>query len=190
VTARGYYGAPGIYTDDQIVGWKKIVDAVHAKGCKIFLQLWHVGRVSHVEMTGGEAPVGPSIITTEAVAFTNAGRVLVSPNRALRTDEFPGIVEAYRAGSERAMKAGFDGVEIHCGNGYLLDQFLQNGTNKRTERTAETWKIEPACYWRLWTAWLVSGDLNVSESGSHPAVSFMTCLTAILPPLSAMWHLN
>jgi N-ethylmaleimide reductase len=133
VAARGYYGTPGIYTDDQVVGWKKIVDAVHAKGCKIFLQLWHVGRVSHVEMTGGETPVGPSIITTEAVAFTTAGWVPVSPNRALRTDEIPGILEAYRAGSERAMKAGFDGVEIHCGNGYLLDQFLQDGTNKRTD---------------------------------------------------------
>ncbi len=112
VTARGYYGAPGIYTDDQVAGWKKIVDAVHAKGCKMFLQLWHVGRVSHVEMTGGETPVGPSLITTEAVAFTSAGWVPVSPNRALRTDEIPGIVEAYRAGSERAMKAGFDGVEM------------------------------------------------------------------------------
>jgi N-ethylmaleimide reductase len=84
-------------------------------------------------MTGEETPVGPSLITTEAVAFTSAGWVPVSPNRALRTDEIPGIVEAYRAGSERAMKAGFDGVECHCGNGYLLDQFLQDGTNKRTD---------------------------------------------------------
>jgi N-ethylmaleimide reductase len=133
VTGRGYLGAPGIYTDAQVAGWKKIVDAVHAKGAKIILQLWHVGRVSHVDMTGGEAPVGPSEVSFEGVAFTQNGWVPVSTNRALRLDEMPALLEAYRAGAERAKAAGFDGVELHSGNGYLLDQFLQDGSNKRTD---------------------------------------------------------
>jgi N-ethylmaleimide reductase len=133
VTGRGYLGAPGIYSDAQVAGWKKIVDAVHAKGGKILLQLWHVGRVSHVDMTGGEMPVGPSEVPFEGVAFTKNGWVPVSPNRALRLDEIPALLEAYRSGAERAKAAGFDGVELHSGNGYLLDQFLQDGSNKRTD---------------------------------------------------------
>jgi N-ethylmaleimide reductase len=134
VTGRGYLGAPGIYADAQIAGWKKIVDAVHAKGGKIFLQLWHVGRVAHVELTGGEAPVGPSEIPWEGGrVFTKDGWVSPSPNRALRLDEIPAVIEAYRAGAARAKAAGFDGVEIHGANGYLLDQFLQDGTNHRTD---------------------------------------------------------
>src|SRR5271154_6234424 len=128
ITGRGYLGAPGIYTDEQVAGWKNVVDSVHAKGGKIFLQLWHVGRVSHVDMTGGETPVGPSVLPFEGVAFTKNGWVPVSPNRALGLEEIPGILQAYRAGAERAKAAGFDGVEMHSGNGYLLDQFLQDGS--------------------------------------------------------------
>jgi N-ethylmaleimide reductase len=130
---RGYLGAPGIYSDAQVTGWKKVTDAVHAKGGKIFLQLWHVGRISHIDLNDGAIPVGPSVITTEAVAFTAKGWLPVSPNRAMRHDEIPDILEQYRQGAERAKAAGFDGVELHCANGYLLDQFLQDGTNKRTD---------------------------------------------------------
>ena len=133
VTGRGYLGAPGIYSDDQVTGWKKVVEAVHAKGGRIFLQLWHVGRVSHIDMTNGETPVGPSVVPFEGVAFTKNGWVPVSPNRELRIDEIPALLENYRKGAERAKAAGFDGVEIHSGNGYLLDQFLQDGSNKRTD---------------------------------------------------------
>jgi N-ethylmaleimide reductase len=133
VTGRGYLGAPGIYSDEQVAGWKKITDAVHAKGGKILLQIWHVGRVSHVDMTGGEAPVGPSVVPFEGVAYTKKGWVPVSPNRALEIEEIPALIETYREGAKRAMAAGFDGVEIHGGNGYLLDQFLQDGSNKRTD---------------------------------------------------------
>jgi N-ethylmaleimide reductase len=133
ITGRGYLGAPGIYSDEQVGGWKKITDAVHAKGGKMILQLWHVGRVSHVDMTGGVAPVGPSAIPFKGVAFTKNGWVPVSPNRALEPGEFSGIVEDFRMGAQRAMTAGFDGVEIHSGNGYLFDQFLQDGSNKRTD---------------------------------------------------------
>jgi N-ethylmaleimide reductase len=132
VTGRGYLGAPGIYSDAQATGWKRVTDAVHAKGGKIVLQLWHVGRTAHVELTG-EAPVTASVVPYEGVSFTSKGWVPVSPARELKAEEIPGIVEQYRKGAHRAKAAGFDGVEIHGGNGYLVDQFLQDGTNKRTD---------------------------------------------------------
>jgi N-ethylmaleimide reductase len=130
---RGYLGAPGIYSDEQVAGWRRVTDAVHAKGGRIFLQLWHVGRQSHVDMTGGVPPVAPSVVPFEQVVVTKDGWVPVSPHRALGIEEIPGIVEEFRKGAERAKAAGFDGVEIHGANGYLLDQFLQDGSNKRTD---------------------------------------------------------
>ncbi|CAN5300070.1 alkene reductase [soil metagenome] len=133
VTGRGYYGAPGIYSDEQVAGWRKVTDAVHANGGRMFLQLWHVGRQSHVEMTGGVPPVAPSVVPFEQVVFLKAGWAPVSPHRALDIEEIPGIVEEFRRGAERAKAAGFDGVEIHGANGYLLDQFLQDGSNHRTD---------------------------------------------------------
>jgi N-ethylmaleimide reductase len=133
ITGRGYLGAPGIYSDEQVTGWKKVVDAVHAKGGRMLLQLWHVGRVAHVDMTGGETPVGPSVVPFEGVAYTKNGWVPVSPHRALQIEEIPGVIEQYRQGARRAKAAGFDGVELHSGNGYLLDQFLQDGSNQRTD---------------------------------------------------------
>ena len=133
VTGRGYLGAPGIYSDAQVAGWHRVTEAVHAKGGRIFLQLWHVGRQSHVDMTGGVAPVAPSEVPFEQVVVTRDGWVSVSPHRALRLEEIPGIVEEFRQGAVRAKAAGFDGVEIHGANGYLLDQFLQDGSNKRAD---------------------------------------------------------
>jgi N-ethylmaleimide reductase len=134
ITGRGYLGAPGIYSDEQVEGWKRVCDAVHAKGSRIFLQLWHVGRESHVDMTGGVPPVGPSTTSNPSgLAYTTNGWVPVSPNRALDIEEIPGIVEEYRRAAERAKTAGFDGVEIHGANGYLLDQFLQDSSNHRTD---------------------------------------------------------
>jgi N-ethylmaleimide reductase len=133
ISARGYLGAPGIYSDDQVAGWRKITDAVHAKGGKIFLQLWHVGRVGHTELMNGEAPVGPSALPFEGTAYTTKGWVPVSANRALELAEIPALIEDYRRAAERAMEAGFDGVELHGGNGYLLDQFLQDGSNQRAD---------------------------------------------------------
>ncbi|MDB6016821.1 MAG: 12-oxophytodienoate reductase [Pedosphaera sp.] len=133
LTGRGYLGAPGIYNDAHIAGWKKITDAVHAKGGRMFMQLWHVGRTSHVDLTDGPAPVSASVAPYEGVAFTHNGWVPVSPNRALDIREIPGIVEEFRKGAERARAAGFDGVELHAANGYLIDQFLQDGTNKRID---------------------------------------------------------
>jgi len=134
VQGRGYLGAPGIYSDDQVAGWRRVTDAVHAKGGRIFLQIWHVGRQSHVDMTGGPSPVAPSAVQAKGlVVFTKDGWVPASPNRALEIEEIAGIVEQFRQGAIRAKAAGFDGVELHGANGYLIDQFIQDGPNKRTD---------------------------------------------------------
>jgi N-ethylmaleimide reductase len=128
----GYNKAPGIYDDRQVAGWRKVTDAVHAKGGRIFLQLWHVGRQSHTDLQPGNAdPVAPSAIRASGHAYSDDGPVEFSTPRALDLKEIPAIIETFRSGSERALKAGFDGVEIHGANGYLPDQFLQDGSNKR-----------------------------------------------------------
>jgi N-ethylmaleimide reductase len=130
----GYVGAPGIYSDAQIDGWKRVTDAVKAKGGRIMLQLWHVGRQSHVTLQpGGEAPVAPSAVRAEGYAYTTTGEVAFSMPRVLEQREIPAIIEEFRAGAERALRAGFDGVEVHGANGYLPDQFLEDGSNKRTD---------------------------------------------------------
>jgi len=138
IAGRGWYGAPGMYTDEQVGGWKRIVDAVHAKGGHMMSQLWHVGRSSNVAMTDGAAPVAPSAVAEYWLGATPTistpdGWQKPSPHRALEITEIPGIVEDYRQAAERAKAAGFDGVEIHAANGYLLDEFLQDGSNKRTD---------------------------------------------------------
>lgn len=129
----GYPDTPGIWSEEQVEGWKNVTHAVHAAGGRIFLQLWHVGRVSHPDYLDGELPVAPSAIAPLGhVSLLRPMRDYVTP-RALETAEIPGIIEAYRKGAENAKTAGFDGVEIHAANGYLLDQFLQDSTNKRTD---------------------------------------------------------
>ncbi|HXG84425.1 MAG TPA: alkene reductase [Pyrinomonadaceae bacterium] len=130
----GYPFTPGIGTEEQIAGWKKVVDSVHAAGGKIFLQLWHVGRISHrVMQENNDLPVSASAIKPAGELFTGKGMMEFETPRALDLEEIPGIVEYFRTGAENAKKAGFDGVEIHGANGYLLDQFLEDGTNKRTD---------------------------------------------------------
>ncbi len=131
---NGYPGAPGLFDDSQIDGWRLVTDAVHAKGGKIFLQLYHAGRQSNAQLQpGGERPVGPSEITHGGVAYTEAGWVPNTPNRALETHEIAGLVESFRSAAARGVTAGFDGVELHAANGYIFDQFLQDGSNKRTD---------------------------------------------------------
>ncbi|WP_369958806.1 alkene reductase [Pseudomonas benzenivorans] len=130
----GYPDTPGIWSDEQVRGWSNITKAVHAHGGKIVLQLWHVGRISDPLYLGGELPVAPSAIAAKGhVSLVRPLKDYVTP-RALETEEIADIVEAYRLGAENAKAAGFDGVEIHGANGYLLDQFLQNSTNKRSDR--------------------------------------------------------
>ena len=131
---KGYIDTPGIYSDEQVKGWKKVTDAVHEKGGKIFLQLWHVGRISHSSLLpDGAAPVAPSAIRAEAKVFTHNGFEDVSEPRALAAEELPAIVEDYRKAATNAIDAGFDGVEIHAANGYLIDQFLRDGSNHRDD---------------------------------------------------------
>ena len=130
----GYYGTPGIWSAEQVNGWQLVTDAVHAAGGRIFLQLWHVGRISDPELLGGDLPVAPSAIPAAGrVRQLRPVRPYVTP-RALETEEIAGIVDDFRRGAENAQRAGFDGVEIHAANGYLIDQFLQDSTNHRTDR--------------------------------------------------------
>jgi N-ethylmaleimide reductase len=130
----GYFGAPGIFTDAQVEGWKKVTEAVHRKGGLIFQQLFHVGRQSHTSLQpNGKLPVAPSAVPSEDVVFTPVGWVPTTPARALETEEVRELVEAFHMAASRSKKAGFDGVELHGANGYIVDQFLQDGTNKRTD---------------------------------------------------------
>lgn len=129
----GYPDTPGIWSDEQVEGWKKITTAVHEAGGQILCQLWHVGRVSDSSYLNGAAPVAPSAIAAKGhVSLVRPLKDYETP-RALALDEIPGIIAAYRTGAENAQKAGFDGVELHGANGYLLDQFLQDSTNHRTD---------------------------------------------------------
>ena len=129
----GYPDTPGIWSEEQVAGWKQVTAAVHAAGGRILLQLWHVGRISHPDFLDGDLPVAPSAIAPEGhVSLLRPQRPFVTP-RALELSEIPGIVDAYRHGAENAKRAGFDGVEVHGANGYLLDQFLQDSTNHRTD---------------------------------------------------------
>lgn len=130
----GYPNTPGIYSAEQVEGWRLVTKAVHDRGGRIFLQLWHVGRISHPDLQpGGELPVAPSAIAPEGMAATYTGEKPFVTPRALETEEIPGIIEQYRLGAKNALAAGFDGVEIHSANGYLLDQFLHDGSNHRTD---------------------------------------------------------
>ena len=130
----GYAGAPGIYDDAQIEGWRAITEAVHARGGQIVMQLWHVGRQSHPDIQpDGQLPVAPSAIQAQGYGYSNKGAVPFSMPRALELHEISAIVAEFGAGAARAKAAGFDGVEIHGANGYLPDQFLQDGTNKRND---------------------------------------------------------
>lgn len=138
ITSRGWLGAPGLYSDEQVQGWSKVVDTVHAKGGVMFAQLWHTGRSSHVSLTGGAAPVSASVDPSywqdpDHLTSTPIGWILPSPHRQLQESEIGGIVEDYRKAAARAKQAGFDGIELHAANGYLIDQFLQDSSNKRND---------------------------------------------------------
>jgi len=131
----GYPGTPGIYSDAQVAGWLKVTDAVHAEGGRIFIQLWYCGRISHPDLLPeGQIPVAPSAIKPEGEVMTYEGMKPYTTPRALETEEIVGIVAQYRHAAEMAKKAGFDGIEVHAANGYLIDQFLRDSTNKRTDQ--------------------------------------------------------
>jgi N-ethylmaleimide reductase len=131
---QGYQDTPGIYSKEQVAGWRKVTDRVHERGGRIFIQLWHVGRVSHTSLQpNGGAPVAPSAIRAKGKTYVNNTFTDISEPRALELSEIPGIIDDFKRGAANAAAAGFDGVEIHGANGYLLDQFAKDGANKRTD---------------------------------------------------------
>ena len=130
----GYMNCPGIYLPEQVAGWRLVTNAVHERGGRIFLQLWHCGRVSHPALLGGTRTVAPSAIAAAGELHTPEGKRAMETPRALLTDEIPEIVQQFRTGAENAIAAGFDGVELHGAFGYLIDQFLQDGSNQRTDK--------------------------------------------------------
>lgn len=130
---KGYIATPGIYSDAQVEGWKPIVAAVHAAGSKMLAQIWHVGRITHPELTGGHPPIAPSAIAPDVVAYTRTGKHDIPVPHELSVAEIAEVVDQFRKAAVNARRAGFDGVEIHGANGYLIDQFLRDGANHRTD---------------------------------------------------------
>ncbi len=131
--AHGYLDTPGLHTEAQVAAWRQVTDAVHARGGRIVVQLWHVGRISHGSLLGGAQPVSSTARAADAKTYTADGFQPVSTPRALATDELPALVADYRAAARRAIEAGFDGVEVHAANGYLIEQFLRDSCNDRTD---------------------------------------------------------
>jgi N-ethylmaleimide reductase len=169
----GYPDTPGIHTDAQVEGWRRVTDAVHARGGHIYLQMWHVGRISHpVMQPGGTLPVAPSAIAAEGTLYTSEGpKSFVTP-RALELNEIPGIVRGFAEGARRAKEAGFDGVEVHGANGYLIDQFLRDGSNHRTD--AYGGSVENRARFLLEVTEAVAGVLGADRVGVRlsPSGSF------------------
>lgn len=161
---QGYQDTPGIYSKEQIAGWRKVTDRVHERGGRIFIQLWHVGRISHASLqVGGGAPVAPSAIRAKGKTFVKGTFTDISEPRALELSEIPGIIESFRLAAANANEAGFDGVEIHGANGYLLDQFAKDGTNKRTD--AYGGSIENRARLMLEIAKVVTAEAGAERTG-------------------------
>ncbi|MGH6715663.1 MAG: alkene reductase [Bradyrhizobium sp.] len=161
---QGYQDTPGIYSREQVAGWRKVTNRVHEHGGRIFIQLWHVGRISHTSLQpGGGAPVAPSAIRAKGKTFVNGTFTEISEPRALEPGEIPGIIENFRRAAANANEAGFDGVEIHGANGYLLDQFAKDGANKRTD--AYGGSIENRARVMLEVARAVSAETGSERTG-------------------------
>ena len=160
---KGYMATPGIYSDAQVEGWKKITQAVHDAGSKIVAQIWHVGRITHPELTGGAQPIAPSAVQPKGIAYTRAGKVDLPMPRALQIEEIAGIVNEYRRGAANAIRAGFDGVEIHGANGYLIDQFLRDGANQRTDSYGGS--VENRCRFALEVVDAVVAEIGAGRVG-------------------------
>jgi len=159
----GYPYTPGIHTEEQVEGWKMVTDAVHEEDGLIFAQLWHVGRVSHPIYHNGDKPVAPSAVKPEGEIFTAEGmKEFVTP-RALKTEEIPPIIEDYRKAARNSIEAGFDGVEIHGANGYLIEQFLKNGTNHRDDQYGGS--VENRARFALKTVAAVTDEIGEQKVG-------------------------
>ena len=189
----GYPGTPGIHSAEQIAGWQLVTEAVHAAGGRIFLQLWHVGRISHPSLQpGGALPVAPSAIAPAGQAWTLEGMKPYVTPRALEIEEIPGIVAQYRQAAANAKAAGFDGVEVHAAHGYLLDQFLRDKTNRRTDRYGGSAQQRARLLLEVTEA--VAGEWGAKRVGVHlsptnlafndisdsdPATTFSTAVRAL-----------
>ena len=160
---KGYMATPGIYSEAQVEGWKPITQAVHAAGSKIVAQIWHVGRITHPDLTGGAQPVAPSAIAAKVVAYTRNGKVEAPVPHALTLDEIAEVVAQFRRAAANAIRAGFDGVEIHGANGYLVDQFLRDGANQRTD--AYGGSIENRCRFALEVVDAVVAEIGAGRVG-------------------------
>jgi N-ethylmaleimide reductase len=161
---QGYQDTPGIYTKEQIAGWRKVTDRVHERGGHIYIQLWHVGRISHTSLqVNNGAPVAPSAIQAKGKTFVGGTFADVSAPRALELSEIPGIIDSFRRASANAIEAGFDGIEIHGANGYLLDQFSKDGANKRTD--AYGGSIENRARLILEVAKAITGEIGGDRTG-------------------------
>lgn len=201
--AQGYLDTPGIYSREQVAGWKKVTEAVHARGGKIVIQLWHVGRVSHVSLQpGGIAPVSSTARAANSKTFTRDGFVPTSTPRALRTDEIPRIVADYRHAARCAIEAGFDGVEVHGANGYLIDQFLRDSANDRDD--AYGGSIENRARLLVEVMQAVTGEIGAGRTGlrlspvtpsndigqdSNPTALFEHVIDRLAPMHPAFLHL-
>src|SRR5262245_38922370 len=161
---QGYQDTPGIYSREQVTAWRKITDRVHERGGRIFIQIWHVGRISHDTLQpGGGKPVGPSAIRAKGKTFVNGTFADVSEPRALELAEIPDIIDDFKRATRNALEAGFDGVEIHGANGYLLDQFAKDGANKRTD--AYGGAIENRAKLMLEVAKAVAAEAGANRTG-------------------------
>ena len=161
---QGYLDTPGIFNAAQVAGWRQVTDVVHAQGGRIVVQLWHVGRISHVSLLpGGQAPVSSTARPARGKTFTSEGFVDCSPPRALATAEMPGIVESYRVAAALAIEAGFDGVEVHGANGYLIDQFLRDSINDRSD--AYGGSIANRCRLLIEVMTAVAGQIGGGRTG-------------------------
>ena len=199
--SNGYMDCPGIYTPEQVAGWQKVTDAVHNAGGKIFLQLWHCGRISHPSLLEGKQPVAPSAVAPVGELHTPVGKVVMETPRALEKSEIAEIIEQFRTGAENAKTAGFDGVELHGAFGYLIDQFLQDGSNQRTDEYGGS--IENRARFLLevvkavsdvWGADRVGIKLSPSNTfygmvDSNPQATFIYVLEALNPMGLAYVHL-
>jgi N-ethylmaleimide reductase len=161
---QGYQDTPGIYSKEQVAGWRKVTDRVHERGGHIYLQLWHVGRISHTTLQPDNgAPVAPSAVRANGKTFVGGTFADVSEPRALALEEIPGVIDSFKRGAANAIAAGFDGVEIHGANGYLLDQFAKDGANKRTD--AYGGSIENRARLMLEVAQAVSAEVGAARTG-------------------------
>lgn len=189
--SNSYINCPGIYSPQQVAAWQQVTQAVHAQGGKIFLQLWHSGRVSHPALLNGELPVAPSAIAATGTLHTPIGKVALETPRALETEEIPQIVAQFRQGAANALQAGFDGVELHGAFGYLIDQFLQDGSNQRTDAYGGTMENRArfllevvTAVTQIWGSDRVGIKLSPSNTfygmyDSNPQATFSYLITAL-----------